>query len=198
MKAQISKNGGVKDEVIKATPMEFDDLDDELRSMEELLDSEEITLTDEGLEAPIKSLQLRKAITVDSGTSLRKCVDKMVARQIGCLLVVKDGTLSGIFTERDVLLKIAGSGVELASTSVDEFMTSGLKTLRRGDTLREALALMSEGKYRHVPIVDRANKPVAVVSIKNIIHYIAEFFPQDVLNLPPHPIRVGTKNREGG
>ncbi|MCG8606646.1 CBS domain-containing protein [bacterium] len=197
MEAQISKNGDVK-QVIEAAPMEFDEFDDELRSMEELLDSEEITLTDEGLEAPIKSLQLRKAITVKSGTSLRNCIDKMLARQIGCLLVVKDNTLCGIFTERDVLLKIAGSGVELQSNSVDDFMTSGIKALRRSDTLREALALMSKGKYRHVPIVNKANKPVAVVSIKNIIHYIAEFFPQDVLNLPPHPIRVGTKNREGG
>jgi len=66
------------------------------------------------------------------------------------------------------------------------------------DTIETALRLMVKGGYRHICIVDEKDHPLSLVSIKDIVSFIVEFFPQDVLNLPPHPIRIGTKNREGG
>lgn len=177
---------------------EFDKFDDELRSMEELMEEQEIALRDEDLQVPIKSLNLKPAVVVEPGTSLKQCIDTMLARRFGCLLVVKNNKLKGIFTERDVLLKIAGEKVDLAKAKVDDYMTLNPATLTMNDPIISALRLMQEGGYRHICIVNDKNEPASVLSIRDIVHYIVEFFPQDVLNLPPHPIRVGTKNREGG
>lgn len=198
MKRQTNVNGNLVEEVTRLAPMEFDEFDDELQSMQELIESEDITLSDQSFDVPIKSLHLRKAIVAQAGTTLRTCIDTMLARKIGCLLVVKEGVLCGIFTERDVLLKIAGESIDLQTALIDDYMTPDIIALTANDTLKTAMNLMHKGRYRHVPVVDDMNRPVAVVSIKNIIHYMVEFFPQDILNLPPHPIRTGTKNREGG
>ncbi len=198
MKTRTNTNGNLAEEVTRLAPMDFDEFDDELQTMQELIESEDITLSDQSFDAPLKSLRLRKAIVVQAGTMLQTCIDTMLARKIGCLLVVKEGALCGIFTERDVLLKIAGESIDLQMARVDDYMTPDIIALTANDTLKAVMNLMHKGRYRHVPIVDGMKKPVAVVSIKNIIHYMVEFFPQDVLNLPPHPIRTGTKNREGG
>lgn len=178
--------------------MEFDEFDDELQTMRELMEREEISLRDEDFEVPIESLQLRRAVVVESGTTVKKCLEKMLARHFGCLLVVKDKQLRGIFTERDVLMKIAGKDLDLGKSVIDEFMTSNPASKKRSDSILSALRLMNEGGYRHIAIVDDRNCPQSVLSIRDVINYMVEFFPQDVLNLPPHPIRIGTKNREGG
>ena len=74
--------------------------------MEELMDEAKTTLSDKSLKVPLKSLNLKKAVVVAVGTSLKKCIEKMLARHFGCLLVVKDTKYCGIFTERDVLLRV--------------------------------------------------------------------------------------------
>ena len=178
--------------------LDFQEFDDELRSMEELMDEVKTTLSDESLKVPLQSLSLKRAVVVDVGSSIKKCIEKMQARHIGCLLVIKDKKYCGIFTERDVLLKVAGSDLNLETAKIDDVMTPDPVQLEMEDTIETALRLMVKGGYRHICIVDENDHPVSLVSIKYIVSYIVEFFPQDVLNLPPHPIRIGTKNREGG
>jgi hypothetical protein len=56
---------------------------------------------------------------------------------------------------------------------------------------------MHVGGYRHVPVVDAGNVPLAVVSVKDIIGFIVENFPQEILNLPPKPLRT-TSREDGG
>ncbi|MFQ5637916.1 MAG: cyclic nucleotide-binding/CBS domain-containing protein [bacterium] len=177
---------------------EFDHFNDELRTMQELMDREDIALKDEDLEAPIDSLNLKKAVVVETGASVKKCIEKLLARHFGSLLVVKENVLVGIFTERDVLMKIAGKNINLTQAKIDDFMTPHPASKKKTDSVLSALKLMNDGGYRHIAIVDDENHPYAVLSIKNIVNYLIEFFPQGILNLPPHPIRIGTKNREGG
>ncbi|HEX9653023.1 MAG TPA: CBS domain-containing protein [bacterium] len=177
---------------------DFDRFNDELVSMQELMDEHEIALRDKDLMVPISTLGLKKAVTVEPGTSIKQCVATLLARHFGCLLVVKNKKLKGIFTERDVLLKIAGEKVDLATAKVDDYMTPNPVTVTMNDPIIAALRLMHKGGYRHVTIVDNNGEPASVLSIRDIVHYIVEFFPQDVLNLPPHPIRVGSKSAEGG
>ncbi len=181
-----------------AVKADFDRFDDELRSMQELMEEQEISLHDKDLMVPINTLSLKKAVTVEPGTSIKQCVEILLARHFGCLLVVKNKNLKGIFTERDVLLKIAGEKIDLSKVKVDDYMTPNPVTLTMNDPIISALRLMHKGGYRHVTIVDEKGEPVSVLSIRDIVHYIVEFFPQDILNLPPHPIRVGAKNPDGG
>ena len=178
--------------------LDFQEFDDELRSMEELMEETKTILSDESLKVPLKSLNLKRAVVVEVGTSIKKCIEKMQARHFGCLLVVKDKKYCGIFTERDVLLRVAGTDHDLETSKIDDFMTPDPVQLEMEDTIETALRLMVKGGYRHICIVDEKDHPLSLVSIKNIVSFIVEFFPQDVLNLPPHPIRMGTKNREGG
>ncbi len=178
--------------------IDFDQFDDELATMEELMREGQIALNETALHATIGSLNLKKAVSVLSGTSLKRCLDTMVARHFGCLLITKDGTLAGIFTERDALLKIAGQEIDLAKESIDDFMTPNPATLKTSDTIEDALRLTDKRGHRHVAVVDGDDRPLAVLSVKDIVSFIVEFFPQDILNLPPHPIRVGTRDRHGG
>ncbi|MGZ0171150.1 MAG: CBS domain-containing protein, partial [Planctomycetales bacterium] len=71
------------------------------------------------------------------------------------------------------------------------------QALRSTDELVYALNLMSVGGYRHVPIVDETGRPVAVVSMRDIVEHIVSQFPDEVLKLPPSPDRSITQNREG-
>ena len=181
-----------------AVKTDFDKFDDELRSMQELMEEQEIALRDKDLMVPIKALNLKKVVTVEPETSIKQCVETLLARHFGCLVVVKNNHLKGIFTERDVLLKIAGEKIDLAKATVEDFMTPNPVTLTMNDPIISGLRLMHQGGYRHVIIVDENGAPASVLSIRDVVHYIVEFFPQDVLNLPPHPIRVGAKNADGG
>ncbi|MFQ5650213.1 MAG: cyclic nucleotide-binding/CBS domain-containing protein [bacterium] len=177
--------------------VDFDQFDDELQSMRELMDEGHIALRETNLRVTIDSLNLKKAVVVNIGTTMRKCIDTMAARHFGCLLIVDGDKLVGIFTERDALLRIAGQGYDLEKEKIDEFMTRDPTSMKVSDTIEKALRLMNDGGYRHVAVVDDTGRPVSVLSVKDIISYIIEFFPQDVLNLPPHPIRVGTRHRHG-
>jgi CBS domain-containing protein len=179
------------------TVEELQDFDDELKIMQELMEEPQIALSEADFEAPVGNLPLKKAVTVELGTPVKQCIDIMLARHIGCLVVVDKGKLAGMFTERDVLMKIAGSDTETTKVIVDKVMTPHPVALHVRDTIETVIRLMHGGRYRHVTIVDQSNRPVSVVSIKDIVAYIIDFFPQDILNLPPHPVRIGTKHREG-
>ena len=175
-----------------------DYFDDELKSMEELMREDQITLSEKTFQVPLSTLSLKTPMVVATGTSVEECIRILSESHIGCVLVLENNKLRGILTERDILLKIVGKVKDITTVFVDKFMTPDPKILSVNDSIDQALRLMNQGGYRHVPIVDEKSRPVTIVSIKDIVSYIVEFFPQDVLNLPPHPIHIGAKHREGG
>jgi len=179
------------------TEIDFDQFDDEMQTMHELMDECQIALSDDTLGVPISTLALKPAVVVPLGTSMQQCIGTMVARHFGCLLIVDQDKICGIFTERDALLRVAGQRKEYKTLLIDEFMTRDPATLQMHDTIESALLIMNQGGYRHIAIVREDNLPIAVLSVKDIVGYLIDFFPQDVLNLPPHPIRIGTKNQYG-
>lgn len=178
--------------------IDFDKFDDELQRMHELMDEGKIALSDDSLKVPLQLLHLKKAVVVEVETPMRECIDRMLARHIGCLLVVDKKKLRGIFTERDVLMKIAGQAVDLEKEVIDDFMTPDPASFKMEDTIETALRNMDIGGYRHAAIVDANDEPLAVISVRDFVSFVCEYFPEDVLNLPPRPIRMGTKNQYGG
>jgi CBS domain-containing protein len=66
-------------------------------------------------------------------------------------------------------------------------MTTDPKRLRLESTIRDAIALMATGRYRNVPLVDDAGRIVGVVRQQDVLRYLAESFPEELLNLPPRP-----------
>jgi CBS domain-containing protein len=105
------------------------------------------------------------------------------------------GKMVGIFTERDVLTRVFGRK-DVDKLQVKDVMTANPQGFQPDDSIAYVLNAMSVGGYRHVPIVNDQGKPIAVVSVKDIVTFIIDHFPEEVLNLPPSPMRT-TEQREG-
>jgi CBS domain-containing protein len=136
------------------------------------------------------------ALLVDAATSLVRVLQLMREGNRGAVLVVTNGTLVGIFTERDVLMKVAGQSTDLEHTAVSQVMTVDPVSLPVEATVAFALNKMLIEGFRHIPLVDDQNRPVAVVSMRDLIDYLSNFFSREILNLPPDP-RGGFRNRDG-
>lgn len=147
----------------------------------------------------IDSLQLGPAISVPREATLQQAIETLQREHIGCVLVVGEGgRLSGIFTERDLLSRVAGRRLDWGRERVGDYMTRDPESLRPDDRIAWALNLMSMGGYRHVPLTDESGRPVGVVSIKDIVALIVDLFPAQVLNLPPDPRRKPGSDDVGG
>ncbi len=149
------------------------------------------------LATPIKELALRVPIMVDVSATVVAAVNAMNERHTGCVLVQRDGKLAGIFTERDVLTKVMFRP-DSGSRRVESVMTEAPETLEATSTVAFALNKMSVGGYRHIPIVDRAGKPVGVLSVRDIVDLLVETFPEGVFNLPPSPDKAIVRSVDGG
>ena len=139
---------------------------------------------------PIKSLHRRAGhVAVPLGMTIGQAARIMKEHRVGCVLVEDGGKLVGIFTERDILTKLVGTGYDPAKVAVDGVMTRNPETLTPDDPIAFALQQMSVGGFRHVPLVDSDGRPVGILSVKDIVDYLAEHFPQEILNIPPEPGR---------
>ena len=170
-------------------------IDEELEQMDE--DAALKAWRAQEIQISLKDL-MRPIVTIDISCSTNEAIDLLLAHKIGAAPVVENDTLRGIFSERDVLNKILNKQVgDLDVIGVKEFMIADPQTAQPEDSLNTAILYMARGGYRHVPIVDTENRPVGMVSIRDVISYLVEEFPQEVLTLPPKPVRDAFKAREG-
>jgi len=77
-------------------------------------------------------------------------------------------------------------------------MTADPESLQSGDGIAWALNLMCIGGYRHVPLTDDDGRPTGVVSVKDIVEFIVDLFPDEILNLPPDPRKKPGSDDVGG
>lgn len=133
-------------------------------------------------------------MVVAPGDSLRDVLHILKEHVRGNVLVCDDGVLVGIFTERDAL-RLMAEGADL-DAPIKDFMVADPVTLSSGDTVGKAIEMMAGGGYRRLPIVDPDNKPVGVIKVSGILHYLVEHFPNIVYTLPPSPHHK-TQQREG-
>jgi CBS domain-containing protein len=115
--------------------------------------------------------------------------------EVGCLLVCDKERLVGIFTERDLMRRILAKGKPL-TLPLAECMTPDPTVVHPKESIAAAIQRMEAGGYRHLPVVDAFGRPVGVLSVKQIVHYIVEHFPATIYNLPPDP-DVVQHEREG-
>ena len=149
-------------------------------------------------EERLRVLSRRQPVTVLPGTRLADCIRAIQRTGTGDSVFVCDssGRLTGVLTERDIFGRIVGGRVDL-SQPVETLMTTEPRTLDLDDTIRDAIELMQTGRYRNVPMVDESGHLVGVVRQSDIIKYLAESFPEELLNLPPRP-HQRMKAPEGG
>jgi predicted transcriptional regulator len=126
--------------------------------------------------------------------TVRSVLRMLQETRTGAAMICLDGKLLGIFTERDAL-KLLSAGADL-NTPVASVMIKNPVTLRMNDTVGHAIALMSAGGFRRLPIVDQDGKVQGVLKVSNIVHYLVEHFPKVVYTLPPEP-HYKPSTREG-
>ena len=176
----------------------YDIYDDELKEMYEFKRKTGVTL-DKAISPndPLSSLTQEKFIVLNEQTTLRDAIDSMQKYHIGCILLEKNHKITGIFTERDIVQNIVGNRHNLEKECVSDYMTKSPDVLHFQDPIAFALNKMISGGYRHIPIVDKAKKPIGIIAMQDIINHLGDYFFDDIVNLPPTPLRDQTQ-REGG
>ncbi|MBL6784733.1 MAG: CBS domain-containing protein [Rickettsiales bacterium] len=121
-------------------------------------------------------------LTIEENISVHEAVNKMAEYNYGSAVVVKNSKLVGMFTERDVLKKVAANAMNVKKTKVSEVMTKKVKTAHYDSLISDSLRRMSQGRFRHLPIVDKKGKLQGMVSQGDLVSYS---WPQ-IFNLLGH------------
>ena len=110
-------------------------------------------------------------VTVAPETTVLVAVQRMNDRKIGALLVLERGQPVGIFTERDVLVRVVVAGLDPKATPGGEVMTGSPVAVRSGATVGEAMRIITERRCRHLPIVDD-NRLLGLISIGDLTNWV--------------------------
>ena len=108
-------------------------------------------------------------VTVSKTATVMEAVELMAAARVGSVLVVEDGRLEGIFSERDVMLRVVMENRDPRKTEVEEVMTSRVHSISQRTTDDEALRMMLQEHIRHLPVVDDAGRVQAIVGMRNLL-----------------------------
>jgi CBS domain-containing protein len=108
---------------------------------------------------------------VDAATDVDDAIRRMHDKGIDCVLVVDGGRLVGIFTDRDAVLKVAGTNPE--DHRIGALMTHDPVVLRHDETIAVAINKMAVGGFRHIPIVEDG-RPTGVVSARDVFRHLAQ------------------------
>jgi CBS domain-containing protein len=154
-------------------------------------------------------MDLAKTLKIDSISRLQptppRCIapDEPVAaaielmrkERVGCVVVLEKNAIVGILTERDVMRRVMAEHRPLTVT-VRSCMTANPVTVGRKEPISAAVRRMEEGGYRHLPVIDEASQVVGILSVKRIVHYLVEHYPNTIYNQSPDPDAV-QQAREG-
>jgi CBS domain-containing protein len=156
----------------------MDHLDDD---HDHLLDDELQEMRGAFLNDTIAALEPAEPICLRETATVAEAIARMLERRHAGVLIVDDASrLSGIFTERDVLTRVAGVARDAARTPLHDVMTPNPEALSVTDRIAYAVHSMSVAGYRTVPLVDAERRPVGVVTVSDVIRWL-----EAVLNLPP-------------
>lgn len=110
----------------------------------------------------------QKIHCTEPGTTVRDAACRMAQEKIGAMMIVENGLLTGIFTERDVLNRVVAARLDPDSTTVASVMTKNPQSVKADRPFSHAMHMMFEGCFRHMPVVEDG-KPVGMISIRDAI-----------------------------
>lgn len=116
----------------------------------------------------LNSKPLQKVATIASTATSREAASSMARLGIGALLVVDDGDIVGIISERDLAREVVGAGRSADAVHVSEVMTRDVLYVETSHTNEECMALMTRSRARHLPVLE-AGKLVGLVSIGDLV-----------------------------
>jgi CBS domain-containing protein len=151
----------------------------------------------EMLETAIGELKRLPPVTVSPTATVARAAELMRKKKIGAVLVKKGRAVVGIFTERDLVVR-AMATKNWARAPVKKFMTPDPETLKLADPVAYALNKMSVGRYRHIPLLDATGALAGILSIRDVVDFIVDLCPEEILNLPSQPELAIARQTDGG
>jgi len=133
---------------------------------------------------PIRSMNIMPVPSVTSSTKLREVIGIMQRRRVAAVVVTEAGRVAGIFTERDVMNRIMGLALN-DDLPISDVMTRDPRTLSPDNRISDAIRLMTDKGYRHIPLVDDAGSDVGMISARDIVEFIAQHYPKEIFNHSP-------------
>ncbi len=113
-------------------------------------------------------MERHKLVIAAPTTTVLAAAKTMAEKQVGAILVVDADQLVGIFTERDALFRVLARGLPPQSTPLADVMTPGPKTIPPGKSFGHAMLVMQDGRFRHLPVVDKG-KLIGIVSARDAL-----------------------------
>lgn len=122
-------------------------------------------------------------LTAEPDMTVYECIASMVKHNVGSILVMDGSTIAGIFTERDYLRRIVLKGRTSKTTKVREVMTTNLIRIEPSETVERCLAIMTQEKCRHLPVVDEDGELTGIVSIGDCVKQLSRVAQSQVEDL---------------
>jgi CBS domain-containing protein len=135
------------------------------------------------MDTPLIRIASTPAMAVPSNATVQDAVKCMIAERIGAVAVTDGGRLVGIFTERDLMTKVVGAGIDASVTAVSEVMVSNPACVTGDTPRREALDTMLRGRFRHLPVTDEDGTLVGMLSIRDLMQHQMARLQDDVQSL---------------
>jgi CBS domain-containing protein len=144
----------------------------------------------------VRHLEPRAPVVASPTATVRETIRLLQENQAGCTIICDGQNRAiGIFTERDVLRRVIGERVDLDSPITD-VMTTELASVTESDKIARAIQLLHDHGLRHLPVLDNDGGPIGLITVRRVMEYLVEHFPQTTYNLPPDPTPI-TEAREG-
>lgn len=126
--------------------------------------------------------EFSEIFSINPEASVLDAVKEMNRRQVGSMLILDEGKIVGIFTERDVLRRVVVEGLAPATTPVSEVMTKEVDTFPPDLSVDEAMAHMTAKRHRHIPVVED-DRILGMVSIGDVTRWLSKTFENEAQNL---------------
>jgi CBS domain-containing protein len=147
------------------------------------------------LDDPVrKVMQKRKFLTAEPDSLVVKAAQRMAARNVGAILVLENGALVGIITERDIVFRVVCPGLDARATRIAEVMTPSPMTIDHDEAFGSALVLMHREGFRHLPVM-KEGKAVGIVSARSALDPELEEFATET-NRRQHFARMAMKRKD--
>jgi len=128
------------------------------------------------MDTPVSALIERKGsdvFAVASTITIAEAVAEMNRKRIGCIIVIDDGKIAGIFTERDVLSRVVGADLNPKTVRVSEVMSKNVLSITPDTTVEQTMVIFAEKKCRHLPVIE-GGQLKGLVSIGDISRWVAD------------------------